>query len=59
MMEFTNGMSDQEVRAKSVLEQLHPAAEPIAPHIAEELWFALGHTTTLASNHGRLPTRSG
>ncbi|MFM7922907.1 MAG: class I tRNA ligase family protein, partial [Planctomycetaceae bacterium] len=21
---------------------------PFAPHIAEELWFALGHTTTLA-----------
>jgi leucyl-tRNA synthetase len=48
MMEFTNGMSDQEVRAKSVLEQFVLLLSPFAPHIAEELWFALGHTTTLA-----------
>ena len=48
MMEFTNAMSDQEVRAKSVLEQFVLLLSPFAPHIAEELWSALGHTTTLA-----------
>ncbi|MFN4919475.1 MAG: leucine--tRNA ligase [Planctomyces sp.] len=48
MMEFTNAMSDQEVLAKSVLEQFVLLLSPFAPHLAEELWFALGHAETLA-----------
>ena len=47
MMEFTNFMSSQETRSKSVLEQFVLLLNPFAPHIAEELWNALGHQNTL------------
>ena len=47
MMEFTNFMSGQETRSKSVLEQFIRLLCPFAPHIAEELWHALGHSNTL------------
>jgi leucyl-tRNA synthetase len=47
MMEFTNFMSGQETRSKAVLEQFVLLLNPFAPHIAEELWNALGHQTTL------------
>ena len=47
MMEFTNFMSGQETRSKSVLEQFILLLNPFAPHIAEELWQALGHSITL------------
>jgi leucyl-tRNA synthetase len=48
MMEFTNAMSGQAVRPKSVLESFVLLLSPFAPHIAEELWSALGHAQTLA-----------
>ncbi|MFO0977525.1 MAG: leucine--tRNA ligase [Planctomycetaceae bacterium] len=48
MMEFTNFMSNQEVRPKSVLSSFVLLLSPFAPHIAEELWAALGHTKTMA-----------
>ncbi len=48
MMEFTNFMSGQETRSKSSLEQFVLLLNPFAPHIAEELWHALGHSGTLA-----------
>ncbi len=48
MMEFTNFMSGQETRCKVVLEQFILLLNPFAPHIAEELWNALGHCGTLA-----------
>ncbi|HRA89094.1 MAG TPA: class I tRNA ligase family protein [Planctomycetaceae bacterium] len=41
MMEFTNFMSGQETRSKSVLEQFVLLLNPFAPHIAEELWNTL------------------
>ncbi len=41
MMEFTNFMSGQETRSKSVLESFVILLSPFAPHIAEELWNAL------------------
>ena len=47
MMEFTNFMSGQETRSKAVLEQFILLLNPFAPHIAEELWNALGHPGTL------------
>ncbi len=47
MMEFTNFMSGQETRNKAVLEQFVLLLNPFAPHIAEELWHALGHQNTL------------
>jgi len=48
MMEFTNFMSGQETRSKSVLEQFVMLLSPFAPHVAEELWNALGHSETMA-----------
>jgi leucyl-tRNA synthetase len=48
MMEFTNAMTEQSVRPKCVLEPFVLLLAPFAPHLAEELWAALGHTRTLA-----------
>jgi leucyl-tRNA synthetase len=48
MMEFTNYMTGQKVRPKSVLEKFVLVLAPYAPHLAEELWSALGHKDTLA-----------
>ena len=48
MMEFTNFMSGQESRSKSVLEKFVQLLSPFAPHIAEELWNALGHSSTMS-----------
>jgi leucyl-tRNA synthetase len=48
MMEFSNHMTKQEVRPKSVLTPFVLLLAPYAPHVAEELWAALGNTTTLA-----------
>jgi leucyl-tRNA synthetase len=48
MMEFTNFMSGQDVRSKSVLEPFVLLLSPFAPHVAEELWNALGNSETLA-----------
>jgi leucyl-tRNA synthetase len=48
MMEFTNHLTKQDVRPRSVLEPFVLLLAPYAPHVAEELWAALGHRTTLA-----------
>ena len=48
MMEFVNFMSGQETRSKAVLEHFILLLNPFAPHIAEELWNALGHCGTLS-----------
>ncbi len=48
MMEFTNFFLKSEVRPKRAMEGLALLLSPFAPHIAEELWQALGHATTLA-----------
>jgi len=48
MMIFTNHLSRQSVRPKSVIEKFILILAPFAPHIAEELWQRLGHTSTLA-----------
>jgi leucyl-tRNA synthetase len=48
MMEFTNHLTKLEVRPRSVLEPFVLVLSPFAPHLAEELWHALGHTDTLA-----------
>jgi leucyl-tRNA synthetase len=48
MMEFSNHVTKLEVRPGSVLEPFVLLLAPYAPHAAEELWRALGHTTTLA-----------
>jgi leucyl-tRNA synthetase len=48
MMEFTNHLTKLEVRPKAVIEPFVLILSPFAPHIAEELWRALGHANTLA-----------
>jgi leucyl-tRNA synthetase len=48
MMEFTNHLTGQKVRPRKVLEPLVLLLAPYAPHVAEELWAALGHKSTLA-----------
>ena len=48
MMEFTNHLTPLSVRPRSVLEPFVLLLAPFAPHLAEELWQALGHRDTLA-----------
>jgi leucyl-tRNA synthetase len=48
MMEYTNHLTRLEVRPRAVIEPFVLILAPFAPHIAEELWQALGHTATLA-----------
>jgi leucyl-tRNA synthetase len=48
MMEFTNHLTRQSVRPCSVLKTFVLLLSPFAPHLAEELWRALGQTQTLA-----------
>jgi leucyl-tRNA synthetase len=47
MMIFTNHLTKQTVRPKSVIEKFILILAPFAPHIAEELWERLGHKNTL------------
>ncbi|MBP5381019.1 MAG: leucine--tRNA ligase [Bacteroidaceae bacterium] len=46
-MVATTELSQQHCRSRKVLEQLVALIAPFCPHIAEELWEALGHTTTV------------
>ncbi|MFO0844843.1 MAG: leucine--tRNA ligase [Gemmataceae bacterium] len=48
MMELTNHLTPLAVRPRSVLETFVLILSPFAPHLAEELWRALGHQETLA-----------
>jgi leucyl-tRNA synthetase len=48
MMEFSNYLTKQETRPRKVLEPFVLLLAPYAPHIAEELWRALGHPASLA-----------
>jgi leucyl-tRNA synthetase len=48
MMEFSNHLTKQSVRPRSVLNTFVLLLSPFAPHLAEELWRALGHRDTLA-----------
>jgi leucyl-tRNA synthetase len=48
MMEFTNFFTKLADRPRSVLEKFVLLVSPFAPHMAEELWQALGHAETLA-----------
>jgi leucyl-tRNA synthetase len=48
LMEFVNAFTGQEVRPKSAMETFTLLLSPMAPHLAEELWEILGHTSTLA-----------
>jgi leucyl-tRNA synthetase len=48
MMEFSNHLTRLPVRPRSVLEKFVLVLAPFAPHLAEELWHALGKERTLA-----------
>ena len=48
LMEFTNFFTRCDKRPRSVMEQFVLLLSPYAPHIAEELWQALGHSESLA-----------
>ena len=48
MMEYANHLTRLAVRPRSALEPLVLLLAPFAPHLAEELWQALGHSKTLA-----------
>jgi leucyl-tRNA synthetase len=48
MMEFVNYFTKQSARPQAVLEPFVLLLAPFAPHIAEELWRALGYSSTLA-----------
>jgi leucyl-tRNA synthetase len=48
MMEFTNFFTKQDRRPRECMEPFVLLLSPFAPHIAEELWRALGHGDSLA-----------
>jgi leucyl-tRNA synthetase len=48
MMEFVNYFTRQTRRPRAVMETFVLLVSPLAPHIGEELWSALGHTKSLA-----------
>jgi leucyl-tRNA synthetase len=48
MMEFVNHVTKLDPRPRSVIEPFVLLLAPYAPHLAEELWKALGHASTLA-----------
>jgi leucyl-tRNA synthetase len=48
LMELSNHLTRLEARPRQVMETLVLLLAPYAPHLAEELWQALGHTNTLA-----------
>jgi leucyl-tRNA synthetase len=48
LMEFTNEVSNWNVRPVSILRPFVLLLSPLAPHLAEELWQLLGGTKTLA-----------
>jgi leucyl-tRNA synthetase len=47
-MEFTNFFTKQDRRPRAAMEPFLLLLSPFAPHLAEEIWQALGHTDTLA-----------
>jgi leucyl-tRNA synthetase len=53
MIEFVNHFTKQSERPRTVLEPFVCLLSPFAPHIADELWEALGHSGTVA--HERWP----
>ncbi|MBR9977530.1 MAG: class I tRNA ligase family protein, partial [Bacteroidetes bacterium] len=48
MMIFVNEMNKRDQRPQSVMETFILLLAPFAPHLAEELWWLMGHKNTLA-----------
>ena len=55
LIEYTNHLTKKhrDSLPRAAVEPLVLMAAPLAPHLAEELWLRLGHTTSLA--HGPFP----
>ena len=55
LIEYTNHLTKEHRDAvpRAAVEPLVLMLAPLAPHMAEELWLRLGHTTSLA--HGPFP----
>jgi leucyl-tRNA synthetase len=53
LIEYTNHLTKERIRARAALEPLVLMVAPMAPHLAEELWQRLGHEKSLA--HGPFP----
>ncbi|XP_015621237.1 LOW QUALITY PROTEIN: leucine--tRNA ligase, chloroplastic/mitochondrial [Oryza sativa Japonica Group] len=53
MMEFVNAAYKWDTQPKSVIESFILLLSPFAPHMAEELWFRLGNSRSLA--HEQFP----
>uniref|UniRef100_A0A453DR88 leucine--tRNA ligase n=1 Tax=Aegilops tauschii subsp. strangulata TaxID=200361 RepID=A0A453DR88_AEGTS len=53
MMEFVNAAYKWDTQPKSVIDSFVLLLSPFAPHLAEELWFRLGHAQSLA--HEQFP----
>lgn len=43
----TNELTDMKCHKREILEPMLICLSPYAPHIAEELWHAIGHTTSI------------
>lgn len=48
LMEYVNHLTPLTSRPKSLIEPFVLLLSPFAPHVAEEMWEALGHAKTLA-----------
>ncbi|MFQ3599305.1 MAG: leucine--tRNA ligase [Chloroherpetonaceae bacterium] len=48
MMEFVNVLTKENCHNKTAIENLLVMLSPFAPHIAEELWEAIGNTPSIA-----------
>ncbi len=48
MMIFVNEVTKSDLRPRQILEPFVCLLAPFAPHIAEELWQKLGHSTSIA-----------
>ncbi|MGA2797560.1 MAG: class I tRNA ligase family protein [Thermoguttaceae bacterium] len=48
MMEFTNFFFKEDLRPREAMQKFVLLLSPFAPHLAEELWQALGNAETLA-----------
>ena len=46
-MVATTELTQQQCRSRQVMDQMVTLIAPFAPHIAEELWQALGHATSV------------
>jgi len=47
-MEFVNFFTNQDARPRACMDAFVLLLAPLAPHLAEELWKALGHDGSLA-----------